>query len=291
MDCGLKNFGSRKGFLLTVSVLLIVVFSVLLAQQFAGKTQSLAKAGLEMQPLERASYTAELLSFEAAKIAGTSASVIQSEDSTVLEISGSFPCGKSLQELANFRQIIEGSFAESQNLEVSADFSSILDGKSEISFSNGLNFECSYEEPSQGIEVYSVNESSIPSKISIIMDSNASLNDVNAWQWNPSGDLEVEIDYTDSSMTVKASGKISSEGQSVYSFNYPEGSMRIIAGTVDGRKGALRIEKDSGLSFESGLLLKAFLPPQGSFTGSFGPEIKVQSNGIEKSSALRPLGS
>jgi len=293
MDFRMNALKSRRGFLLTVSVLLIVIFALFFSQQFLQKSEGLSKAGSQVKGLERTAYSAELLSLEAAKIIGTRASITSGSESGTAEVtvSDSFPCGKNIQKLSEFRQIAEGDFAGLTNSEISADFSRLLDGKSELIFSNGLYFECSYAPSGQHAEIYSVNDASVPERIEITMDSNGSMNDVNAWQWDPSGDLEVSIDYTDSTIAVRASGRIDSSEQSVYSFNYSGGSIRIIAGEIGGRKGSVKIEKDNGLELDSSLSIKAILPSEGLFESHFDSEITVKQLGFEKTSRLRPLGS
>ena len=280
-------FSAEKGFVLTISVLMIVLFAFLFSQAFSQSSFRQDAVFSQSSSLEKSAFLADNVSFEAAGFLGTRVFSESDSSNSIIHISDSFsrPLRSKLAELKDFA---ENDFAKANNASVSLDVSGLSDGTAELYFENLAEYDFSYEEPER-VDFYSIQPSAEFSRIDLNIQSAGALSDVNAWQWNPEGDLELNLYYKDSAVTVKTSGRLDSSVENLYVFNYAAGSLRVSVGSFGGKENALRIEKDSGVDDLIPFSLSAFYPLQESLEYYYNGEASVEQLSSQKTSRLVPL--
>jgi hypothetical protein len=278
----------NNGFVLAVSVFLIVFFALLFSLAFVKHSQGIEGIFQQGFALEKAGFVSDNVFSQAALLLGTGVKVESNASSTVVSLSDSLPSGISQQRLSGFKSFVEGKFAALNNAQISLDLSGISDGKAELLFSNGLRHDLDYSSGSEVIEVFSDSVQGQFSRIDLNINSNASMIDFNAWQWQPSGDLEVKLNYKDSAVTIKAEGKIDSSVLNSYSFNYSNGTLHVEAGNINGRK-ALRAWQDSMPEARAKITASVFLPLQESLNYYYNADLNYSQLNAKYNAKLRPL--
>ena len=280
-------FRAEKGFVLTISVLMIVLFAFLFSQAFSQSSFRQDAVFSQSSSLEKSAFLADNVSFEAAGFLGARVFSESDSSNTVIHISDFFsqPLRSRLVELKEFA---ENDFAKANNAGISLDVSGLSDGTAELYFENLAEYGFTYGEL-EIVDFYSIQPSAEFSRIDLNIQSAGALSDVNAWQWNPEGNLELNLYYKDSAVTVKTSGRLDSSAENLYVFNYAGGSLRVSAGSFDGRENALRIEKDSGVDDLIPFSLSAFYPLQESLEYYYNGEASVEQLSSQKTSRLVPL--
>ena len=218
---------NSKGFVLAISTFLIVFFALLFTQQFLQKSQNIEGVFSENLALQKSSFVAGNVLFEAASLLNTKVRVSNEGVLTAIAFSDALPSNVNSQAILDFKSFAESDFARQNNASIFLDVSGISDGKAEIVFSNGLQHDFDYSEGDGRIDFFSASPQVKVSRIDLNIASLDAIVDFNAWQWNPSGDLEVSIYYKDSAVTVKAAGRLDSSVLNSYYFNYLGGSLRI----------------------------------------------------------------
>jgi len=276
---------NSKAFVLSISVFMIVMFALLYSQQFLHKSQGLESSFSKSFALQKAAFVSDNVSSQAAALFGERTGFENSADSSIIILSSSLPCGATPAELSHFKNFAEGEFSSLNNASLSIDFSEASAGVLETDFSNGLKAVCSNSE-SNSFEVFSTNDSSMPLVFDLNIESSGSLDDVNAWQWQPSGDLEVRIHYKDSAITVIGSGRIDSSIANSYSFNYAGGSLTITAGKVNGNSKALLLSIDNGVQSSASITSRTYLPLQEKPSVFYNAGFSFRQAGVEKTARI-----
>lgn len=282
-------FGRSPGFVLTISVFVIVLFALLFTQEFVQKSQNFSLVFSRGFPMQKALFVSDNVGFEAAKLLQSRINVENSQSSTVVKIYGSMPSGISVQNLSGFKSFVENDFSSLNNADLSVDLAGVSDGESEVLFSNGLQYDFDYSFKDGRADFYSASPSVEISRIDLNLESSNALVDVNAWQWKPSGNLQVSLYYKDSQITVKASGKLDSNVLNTYSFNYEGGSLIVIAGSIEGKGRALRIEKDSDLNDSVNFSISSSFPLQDGLSYYYNAGLSFKQLGADVEAKIRPL--
>jgi len=284
---GLLGIG-KKGFFLSVATFMIVMFALLFSQQFLHKSQGFESSFSERFALQKAAFVSDNASSQAAGLLGARVGFEGSDSASIVKISSDIPCGATASGLSGLKGFAEGEVSSLNNAQLSIDFSNLSSGKQELLFSNGLQMDCN-NSSGNSLEFYSTNDSSMPLVFDLNIESTGSLNDVEAWQWQPSGGLEVRIHYRDSTITYLGSGKIDSSIENSFSFNYAGGSLKITAGAFNGHSKALRVEIDNDANVSAEIVSRISLPEQEKPIASYNASLTFRQAGVEKTSSIEPL--
>lgn len=284
---GLRGIG-KKGFFLSVSIFMIVMFALLFSQQFLHKSQGFENSFSERFALQKAAFVSDNVSSQAAALLGAKVGFEDSPASSIVRVSSGIPCGASASGLSGFKSFVENEVSQLNNSQLSIDFSRLSEGKQELLFSNGLQMDCN-NSSGNSLEFYSTNDSSMPLVFDLNIEGTGSLNDVAAWQWQPSGDLEVRIHYKDSTITYIGSGKIDASIENSFRFNYSGGSLKITAGSFNGHSKALKIEIDNDANVSAAIVSRISLPQQEKPVASYDASTSFKQAGVEKTSSIEPL--
>jgi len=280
---------NSRGFVLAISVFLIVFFALLFTQEFLQKSQSIEGVFSENLELQKSSFVVGNVLFEAASLLNTKVRASDEGVLTAIAFSDALPSNVSSQAILDFKSFAESDFARQNNCSIFLDVARISDGKAELVFSNGLQHDFDYSEGDGRIDFFSASPQVKVSRIDLNIASLDSIVDFNAWQWNPLGNLQVNIYYKDSAVTVKAAGRLDSSVLNSYYFNYSRGSLRVFAGLVNGKSSALRIEQDSDVNNATQVRFTAFIPLQKDLNYYYDSSLKYEQLGSVYGTKLAPL--
>jgi hypothetical protein len=233
-----------RGFLLSYSAILLASVLLLFTVFY------MVRAGLEekdlvtITSLEKAAFVMDNIMYDYNRIFGASVQVIRGPATTTISISDRLPGLFSKTETSKLDSFFSGDYATKHNITLSVDSSTQRDGRTELIFSNGLEYDYNYGSDNI-VKLYAPSGDTNFTAITITIYSSENLDSNTPWSWDPTGDLTVTINYSDAgNNTISESGKINSTTLHTWTFNYgAEGSLVLKAGRIGTYNGAVEFEE------------------------------------------------
>ncbi|MEW6295680.1 MAG: hypothetical protein AB1467_05310 [Candidatus Diapherotrites archaeon] len=263
--------GNSKGYLLSFSVLVLFSLLIVFSQFYFNSEKSFDETIAGQSIIDKAGFVADDISSDLNSMLGTGIEADRNTEFIQLKFFDVLPSDLNKQEaLLNYSDFINSSYALQQNAFLSLDLNDLADGKTELVFSNGLEYDYNYSPNSSYSDAVVSFYSSTGSTNVLSYDINVSVNSssikVIPWTWNAGGDISVNLYYYDlnSSNTVWVSGKIDSALDNSYKIYFsasPDDVLEIHLGLIDGRQKSFKLLEDIDTpSSKASLYLGALIP-------------------------------
>ncbi len=261
-----KGERMKKGFVLTFSVILFVSLLVLFAMFYLDKSQEQEQGILSNAALFKAGFLADDIEADFNKILGTSVDINRGNSLTTITFNEKLGADTNKLLLKSLKEFVEGALASSENASIQLDVSELVDGRTELMFSNGLQYNYSYKDIN-AVQFYLPAGNTNIAAIDLNVSINAASISVTPWEWqDETGDINVNLHYVDrnSSNAITHYGKLDSTVNNEYTFTFPGGagsSFTINIGNIDGNLKAVRLTNsiDDG-NVQAGVWLKVLAP-------------------------------
>ncbi|HZX34427.1 MAG TPA: hypothetical protein VFF09_03530 [archaeon] len=253
----------NKGFVLSFSTFLIVSFLLLFAFYYAGKVQRSDSMVSASFGTEKAGFVADDIDADFNRLLGTRVSVSRSAALSAIFIKDRMPPDINKSKIQAYDSFAENVYAGQQNASISLATENLSDGRTELLFSNGLEYDYNYGS-SNIIRLYAPNSDSNALSFDINVNINASSTSFSAWAWqDATGDLNVNLNFVDQNVSneVHHSGKVDSSIENVFTWNYSGGGAFILrVGNIGGNLRALQAEESFADSSAAHLSVKSVVP-------------------------------
>jgi len=245
---GVSLGSSCRGFVLTFSALLIVSLLVLFAMFYLDKSQEQEQSILSGMAALKAGSLADDIEADFNRLLGTGVDINRGASLSAITLTDKLGADANKLALTGLKDFAEGSFASFQNATVQLDVSGLVDGRTELEFSNGLQYDYSYADDNI-VQLYvpGGNTGIVTIDLNVTVDSYS----INAtpWTWQDvTGDINVNLHYVDrnSSNRVTHYGKLDSSVDNNYAFAFSAAAgdtFSINIGNIDGNLKAVRLSE------------------------------------------------
>ncbi|MFH1255981.1 MAG: hypothetical protein V1494_01680 [Candidatus Diapherotrites archaeon] len=252
----------KKGFVLTLSAILLLSSVLLFSQFYLNKTALQNSEILEGFHSSKAAFLLDDISSDFNKLLGASVDINRGSSSLRISVKDRLSGDYNKMNVLSLQSFLQKGYAEKQAASISLDLNRLVDGQTELVFSNGIHYDFSYD---QNFFLFHKPSSSTNATA---YDLNVSVNAFSdyyiPWAWNPSGDLSVSFRYSDqnSLSSINYSGKVDSSIQNNFTFHYNDGTQLVVSvGAIGSSLKALRLSKTfSANSSRATYSFNAFLP-------------------------------
>ncbi|MBU1120408.1 MAG: hypothetical protein ABIE23_04135 [archaeon] len=236
-----------KGYVLTISTLLIVSIILLFSVFYLSKAEKSEKALSELVPIEKAGFVVDDIAFDLNKLLETAVKIERIDSNTRITFNDKLASDLDKEnELMDYQNFLYGVYAVQQNAVISIDFNNLVDGKTEMLFSNGLQYDYNYGGSDANVLFYASGGDTNATR----MDINVSVNDssvlLEPWSWDPGGDITVNLFYEDQNAlnTVNSSGTLNSSSLHTYAIHFSEtvnDVLEVLVGGIEGHNGGFAL--------------------------------------------------
>ena len=255
--------GNLKGFVISISVLLILSALLVFSQFYLNLNLERESEVVSVFSVEKAGFVRSDLSFDLNKLLETSVDVNRGVSFTEIFLRDKLPSDLNKLNVLGLRSFLSSVYAKQQNISIEVDFNKLVDGKTELVFSNALQYDYSYANDTNVFFYVPASDSNVT-----VFDINVTVNDsvVSSipWSLNPSGDINVSLRYEDGNGVITSSGKLDSSTLNTFTFNYsgnPNDSFSVEIGAIEGSQKALRIsESFDNAATRSSISVRAVVP-------------------------------
>jgi len=231
----------KKGFVISISALLLLMVIVLFSQGNKKRTMEDEKAIIDSDSIDSAAYFFDDVADDLAYILGPGVEISRNSSESSITFREQLP--RSADEgslLSNYSRFL-ADYSERMNAEVYLNLSGISNGTLLI-FSNDLR----YDRNSTSAKFYSSSGSTNASayEISIYSGSYRISEDIS--NLSGSGTMKLIIHYSDLNGSIDVSGAFDPNSQAIYSATYggdSPGSLLIRLGNLSGKTGSMGVEQ------------------------------------------------
>jgi len=233
----------NNGLVFVLSALLIVFVLFSFSQYYASKNFELNSSYSDISRVQKIGFIVDDIASDFNSILGTE--IDFNSDSLVQEIliRDLLPNDSNKMQLTALKQFYDSNhFNNVNNFSLNTD--NLTDGRTEIIFSNNLEYHYLFNSAQEKIDFFSPASDSDFNSIELNLTVNKDLNSSVPWSWNPSGDTDLIITLTDPhGMQINSSGKLSSAGNSSYVFNFSSSGdyLTVYFGGIDGNTAKLSL--------------------------------------------------
>ncbi|MBS3058805.1 MAG: hypothetical protein J4224_00060 [Candidatus Diapherotrites archaeon] len=234
-----------KGFVISISALLLLSALLVFSQFYLNLNLERESEVVSVFSVEKAGFVKSDLSFDLNKLLETSVDVNRGVSFTEIFLRDKLPSDLNKLNVLGLRSFLSSVYAKQQNISIEVDFNKLVDGKTELVFSNALQYDYSYANDTNVFFYVPASDSNVT-----VFDINVTVNDsvVSSipWSLNPSGDINVSLRYEDGNGVITSSGKLDSSTLNTFTFNYsgnPNDSFSVEIGAIEGSQKALRISE------------------------------------------------
>lgn len=238
---------NSKGYVLTISTLLIVSILLMFSVFYLSKTERSERALGELVVIEKAGFVVDDIAFDLNKLLGTAVKVERIDSNTRITFNDKLASDLDKEsELLALQEFLYDVYAVQQNSVIGIDFNYLVDGKTEMVFSNGLQYDYNYGGSDANVLFYASGGDTNATR----MDINISVNDssvlLEPWSWDPGGDITVNLFYEDQNSlnTVNSSGTLDSSSLHTYTIHFSETMndvLEIMVGRIGGHNGTFSL--------------------------------------------------
>ena len=252
-----------KGFVISISALLLLSALLVFSQFYLNLNLERESEVVSVFSVEKAGFVRSDLSVDLNKLLETSVDVNRGVSFTEIFLRDKLPSDLNKLNVLGLRSFLSSVYAKQQNISIEVDFNKLVDGKTELVFSNALQYDYSYANDTNVFFYVPASDSNVT-----VFDINVTVNDsvVSSipWSLNPSGDINVSLRYEDGNGVITSSGKLGSSTLNTFTFNYsgnPNDSFSVEIGAIEGSQKALRIsESFDNAATRSSISVRAVVP-------------------------------
>ena len=233
-----------KGFVFTFSAVLLFSLALMFSAFYFSLKERDSGAMLEISRAMTLAYIADDMESDLNEIIGMDIDANSAGPSSV-KVSMRLPGDFNIADAASWQDFL-GSYHGQEPFNASVDINGITGGSVTARLSENLRLEKLYG-VNRAATFYSASGQTGMNRLDINIHVPATSTGYTAWAFNPSGDINVNFNYSDnnSGNTVSVSGKLLSTQLREYEFEYAQGgSLKIQAGNIDSNSGAVRIIND-----------------------------------------------
>lgn len=235
----------QKGLVLSLSTILITMVLVLMALFYANSVQKNETSLLQTFFVEKAGFVGDDIDYDFNKILGTHIDVNRGS-LTQITFNDKMPGDINKLQLIDYNNFVSQVYSGQQNAVINLHLDNLVDGKTELIFSNGLQYDYSYSSDNI-INIYKLGGDTEIITYDISIGINDSSIVVSPWTWEDvTGDINVNLNFVDQNTLseVHHSGKLNSAITNTFTWSYsgtPGDIFSISIGTIDGNSNALRL--------------------------------------------------
>ncbi|MFH1390955.1 MAG: hypothetical protein ABIH20_01450 [Candidatus Diapherotrites archaeon] len=241
----------NKGFIISFSTFLVAGFLVLFSIFYVGLVEKQEISILETFSVEKAGFVADDIDYDINTILGTYIDVNRGSSLTTIKILEKLPADTNKLQLIDYSSFVDVNYSGQQNASIELHLDNLIDGKTELVFSNDLQYDYGYSGDSNVLFYKPSSDTQV-----LTYDINININDssliVTPWTWQDiTGDINVNLNFVDqnASNEVHYSGKLDSSIENTYNWNYSgiaEDSFYIKIGAFGGNSKALQLTESIG---------------------------------------------
>jgi len=260
-----------RGFLVTLSTMLLLMASLLLVQSSQKAGRNSERAVLDAQAIDSAAYEFDDMAWDLNAMLGPQINISRNSSESNITFTEQLPQSDYSSLLSNYSSFI-ANYSNWINTNITLNFSGILNGTLLV-FSNGLQ----YDRNATAVRVYASNAGTNASAYELSISSNdyrniESINNINSMQ---SGAVKLMVHYSDLNGSIEAIGTFDPNSVASYSVSYtgdPASAIMIRVGNFSGSSGSIAVEQTGFL--QVGLNLTA----RGSWNGSLAYAYNANMN-------------
>ncbi len=227
-----------KGFLVSLISVALIAILFMFSNALHSNYVSMDRAIAAPQPVTYAAFIFDEAGDDVNAIVGPEISFSEANDSLSLWISDSVPGINYTDELADYESFLEGEVAEAAHATIDANLTNLSSLDVEVL----INGEYEYRSDQQKM-VFTAPGSTGATDYEINISVFQTRGNLTSFAFDPGGDLNVSLRYTDSNGTMVESGRLHSNTSNTFMATYEGGgSLDITVGLVSGEDGSLRIE-------------------------------------------------
>ncbi|MEM3555137.1 MAG: hypothetical protein QXF56_00205 [Candidatus Micrarchaeia archaeon] len=235
----------KRGFVITVSTLLLFVVILLFIQASYGGMREAESELINAQQIDYAMYIFDDVAVDLKQLLGPDVEIAREGGMTVVKFSEKLPKTANLSEYKKFL----ANYSEKSNAEIKINTSNVDDGKL-IVFGNGLR----YDRNSSSFKFYHTETSTNASEYELSVFSKSYRLSENISLLTNNGDVKLVVHYSDLNGSMDLEGAFYSDRNAVYSVIYDGGEMKVAVGNVSGKHNS--IELTSSVDMEVNLTVK-----------------------------------
>ncbi|MFH1586716.1 MAG: hypothetical protein ABID38_02575 [Candidatus Diapherotrites archaeon] len=242
----------NRGFILAISTVLIALFLLSFSAIYLeNSNERNSTISASFSPL-KAGFIVDDIENDFNWLLGTEIDINQGAHLTSIYIYDKIPSDQNKYRVIDYADFIETGYAGKQNAAIDLNVDSAADGRSELEFWNGLEYDYGYEGSNQ-IDFFVSGEDTNALTYDIYVLVNKSSAYSVPWAWDSGGDVNVNLNYVDlnATATVSYSGKLDSSIANSYEFDYSLSggdTFTIAIGSIAGNSRALRFSENFSVS-------------------------------------------
>ncbi|MBU0592051.1 hypothetical protein KKF81_05020 [Candidatus Micrarchaeota archaeon] len=236
-----KYRNQKKGFVITLVTLALVSLLLVFATALHNGYLSMERAIVDPQALMYTSFLFDSVAHDTNNIAGPEILITQTSGNAGIWISDSVPGENYSSKLSEYEDFLETTFANQAHATINADFSNM----SSDSLVLTINENYVYRNNISTSEVFfSSNEESTDAMAYYINITVLKIREELAgFTFDPDGDMNVTVRYTDYNGTYEESGTVYSNQINTFQADYADGEyMELNAGSKNSKYGTLWIQ-------------------------------------------------
>ncbi|MCK4884160.1 MAG: hypothetical protein KAS30_04775, partial [Candidatus Diapherotrites archaeon] len=217
----------KKGIVFTFSILLIASILVIFTSFYANSVAKDESNVLLGFAIEKTGFVGDDIDWDVNAILGTHADVNRGSVTT-FHFEDSFPGNVNKLKLQEYGDFVDSNYSGLQNANLTLNLGNLTDGKAEMIFSNGLQYD--YDYSAEEITIYKPSADSEVITYDINVNINAASTATVPWIWQDvTGDINVNLNFADENVSnaVQYSGKLDSSIENTYQWDYLGGRFYI----------------------------------------------------------------
>ena len=256
----------KKGLVFSISTVLVASFILLFAAFYAQKVQAEENSVYKNFETEKAGFVAEDITGDINSILGTQIDANRSQTNLAISFFDQLPPKTAKNELTDYNAFVFGKYSVQQNAKISMNIDRLADGKTELLFSNGPQYDFDYSGTQNSASFYRQGTDTGTTGYDInVFVSGAKLASTNSFGWScfASG-TDVKLHFEDSfGNTIDSSCKHNPNilDQYIFLFENKTGQITVNFGSVSSNPNAVKIQNTlQDTSVTAATAIKATMP-------------------------------
>jgi len=243
----------KKGFVITFSTMFVAIVILFFALFYFGRVQREESIISSFFPVEKSGYVADDIDADINYLLMAEVDVNNGSQITYIRINDMMQQDINKLQLLDYNSFVNDVYSGQQNASVLLGLDKLVDGKTELLFSNGLQYDYNYSQESSIMFYAPAADTNV-----IVYDINITVNSASVlavpWNWQDStGDINVNLNFIDQNAAneVHKNGKLNSASLNIYRWDYggSGSSFYIKVGSIAGNAKALQLVNSIDSSF------------------------------------------